>query len=124
MAGNIATPRSGGMIDNYYTRTTLMSKELETLQEILSASKRLEEQLIARETRIEELERENQDLRRQCEETGLALNAALRDASAAYLDEIHAQLDPSTRTGVDFEHVMNELETVYQKHDRGNKDVG
>jgi DNA repair exonuclease SbcCD ATPase subunit len=94
-----------------------MSKELETLQEILAASKRLEEQLIARQTRIEELERENQNLRRQCEEAGRALNAYLSDSSAGYIDEIHAQLDPSTQTGVDFEHVMNELQAVYQKHD-------
>lgn len=97
-----------------------MSKELETLREFLAASKRLEEQLIAQQTRIEELERENEDLRRQCAQTGQALNAVLSDYSESYLDEVHAQFDPSTRTGVDFEQVMNQLQAVYQKHDRGN----
>ncbi len=101
-----------------------MSKELETLREILSAFKRLEEQLLAREARIYELERENEDLRRQCAATGEALNAALSDAGDASLDEVHAQYEPSTQTGVDFEHVMSEHQAVYRKRDRGEKDAG
>ncbi len=80
------------------------------VREFESVWGRMRETIAAQEELIAKLERENEQLRRQAEEYRLSLHAVLIGQSGELEAQLVAEADPSRRTGVTFEQLVQELE--------------
>ena len=85
----------------------------EQMRELASTFEQMSQKINEQQGRIDVLSREVEQLRRERDEYRESLNSVLRSQAPAQEAEVNAQLDPATRTGVNFEQLMESLPDLF-----------